>query len=212
MTILLTRFQGSVSVSGKGTLIPTVEESERISVAFQECQAVIFDNFLVSELLQQLCQYVHDAQFTPREISPVGLIGESSRDIAGSALSLCLSRPDFLTWVTRIFKVGHLEFAEGKVRQLSVGVGQGMCWHDDMNDRRRRLGVTINLGNRPYGGGDFEMRLKASRERLGVYHHDIPGTALLFAVGSDLEHRVTPLISGGPRRVFSGWFLSGPVS
>lgn len=44
---------------------------------------------------------------------------------------------------------------------------------------------------------------------LLAHHHNKPGTVLIFAVRPDLEHRVTPLTSGGPRRVFAGWFLTG---
>jgi hypothetical protein len=42
---------------------------------------------------------------------------------------------------------------------------------------------------------------------LRRFKHDQPGTALVFEVRPQLEHRVLPLTAGGPRRVFTGWFI-----
>jgi hypothetical protein len=32
-----------------------------------------------------------------------------------------------------------------------------------------------------------------------------PGSVMLFRIGRGLRHRVTQVMSGGPRRVFAGW-------
>ena len=67
-------------------------------------------------------------------------------------------------------------------------------------------GITMSrIASRP--GCGFELR-KVGGEALLVDHvHDRPGTALIFEVSPDYEHRVLPLASGGPRRVFTGWFF-----
>ena len=68
----------------------------------------------------------------------------------------------------------------------------------------------IDLADRRYQGGRFELRRKGESDPLLVFEHAAPGSLLIFAVRDDLEHRVTPVTGGGPRRVYSGWFLSQP--
>jgi hypothetical protein len=52
------------------------------------------------------------------------------------------------------------------------------------------------------------MRTVPERSPLITFRHDTPGTALIFEVSKRCEHRLHPLTSGGPRRVFTGWFLA----
>ena len=65
------------------------------------------------------------------------------------------------------------------------------------------------MADLPYEGGAFEMRRKGTEDLLMRHIHRDMGTALIFQVGAELEHRVCSVIAGGPRRVFAGWFLAG---
>ena len=53
----------------------------------------------------------------------------------------------------------------------------------------------------------FELRDVRNDKLLLQYRHAALGAALIFDVARGLEHRVLPLISGGPRRVYTGWFF-----
>jgi hypothetical protein len=86
-------------------------------------------------------------------------------------------------------------------------------WHDDLPENpTRRIGITINLSENPYEGGLFELRKKKTQQILTRHRHEKPGSALIFDVSDALEHRVWPVTSGGPRRIFAGWFLVGDPS
>jgi hypothetical protein len=90
---------------------------------------------------------------------------------------------------------------------MRPGEDESLTWRDDQDSLGRSLGVTINLGDIPYDGGDFEMRRKGEADLCCRHHHAAPGEALVFDVSAGLEHRVTPLSAGGPRTIFAGWFL-----
>lgn len=132
--------------------------------------------------------------------------------IAGGALALALRRENLLVWLQSVTQSLPLLTVDGDIMRNWPGDADRLYWHDDLSDRhgnpRRRLGVTIGMGDRAYDGGTFALRRKSSGEELARYRHVRPGSILLFEVDSYLEHRVYPLTSGGPRRVFVGWFLS----
>ena len=90
--------------------------------------------------------------------------------------------------------------------------GVPLHWHDDMNDRARKLAIVINLSGRPFQGGQFQLRRKGADGLLLAFDHVEPGSALLFAVRPELEHRVLPVTGTNPRRVYAGWFLDRPES
>lgn len=96
----------------------------------------------------------------------------------------------------------------GRIVRTHARAGDELDWHDDLNGPvPRRLGITIGLGEAPYTGGLFEMCSHPDGQTLIEFKHDSPGTALVFKVSTRCEHRAHPLLSGGPRRLFTGWFV-----
>ena len=83
-------------------------------------------------------------------------------------------------------------------------------WHDDLHDTSRRLAIIVNLSDRPFAGGQFQLRRKGESELLLRHNHPQAGSVLIVAVRPELEHRVTPVSDGGPRRIYAGWFLTQP--
>jgi hypothetical protein len=54
------------------------------------------------------------------------------------------------------------------------------------------------------------MRRKGEAMPFHSVKYDQSGSIMVFAVNAEIEHRVTLLSSGGPRRVYAGWVLTHP--
>lgn len=130
---------------------------------------------------------------------------------AGDGLTLALQRPELYHCLDQITGCGPFDDAQGHVARHEAGDDKALDWHDDTADRRRRLAITINLDDRPYTGGLFELRARVSREPAFRHTHSEVGEALIFKVSRAFEHRLTPVTGGGPRTVFAGWFLGEPA-
>jgi hypothetical protein len=126
--------------------------------------------------------------------------------LAGVAIGLALQRPTVLRWLELATGCGPLVSAYGSVLRVP-GTGKSVLgWHDDLDkDPGRRLGLTIYLGGPAFAGGVFELREKTGT-LLTRHRHKALGSAIIFEVAPDLEHRLSPIDSGGPRQVFTGWF------
>jgi hypothetical protein len=128
----------------------------------------------------------------------------------GAAISLMLHDRNLLRWVEQATGAIPLRAVAGRLVETRANGSDALGWHDDTQDLTRKLAIVINLSDQPFVGGRFELRHKQAEVPHLVFDHDQPGSMLIFAVGAELEHRVTPITSGGPRRVFAGWFLSSP--
>ena len=92
----------------------------------------------------------------------------------------------------------------GHVLRSTPAVGEELGWHDDLNEPDRRLAITVDLLGQPYSGGEFQLR--RGSDVTFRHRHAEAGGAVLFAIGRDLSHRVTPVTSGAQRLVYAGWF------
>lgn len=159
---------------------------------------------LLAALLDRACG-------TTYRIFDNGLVGEreiEAPERVGRAIKRLLTRREMLRWVSEATGCGPLATVTGGVAQTWPGTGQALDWHTDRGDPLRRVAVTINLSDQRYEGGLFELRTAPAHELLVAHRHEEVGAMLLFRIGRGLEHRVTPVQAGGPRRVFSGWFMA----
>ncbi|WP_162233337.1 2OG-Fe(II) oxygenase [Sphingomonas sp. Leaf33] len=122
-------------------------------------------------------------------------------------MTIALARPPMLRWLEAVTGCGPLTRVDGRVIQARANGIDALDWHDDRGNVDRRLAITIDLSDTGYDGGLFELREVASQRLLTTHRHDRPGSALIFDVADDIEHRVQPVTRGGPRRVYTGWFL-----
>lgn len=125
----------------------------------------------------------------------------------GSALNLIMTRAPLLRWIEAATGVGALVRCEGRLVRTCANDRDKIDWHDD-DLPARRLGFVLNLSAAPFVGGAFQLRRKGTVDLLCDFIHERPGTAMIFDVNDDFEHRVLPITQGGPRRMFSGWFIA----
>lgn len=190
-----------VQIGQKATRLedPT-EDARELFVRFG---VLALRNALEPQFLTMLQRICATATFSEVERE----VGE--RDIetpqrATRALNLAAQRPEFLRWLEQVTECGPLRSVEGRVAQTRVEGGGHLVWHDDLVDPDRRLAIVIRLGAAEYEGGEFELRRKGQPTHLR-FVHPAAGSALIFPVSRQFEHRVLPLRSGGPRMVFAGW-------
>lgn len=86
--------------------------------------------------------------------------------------------------------------------------GHHDTWHDDCS-AGREVGMSINLSEKGYEGGIFELRERQSKRILLRMANTGLGDATLFRISSDLAHQVTEVTGETPKTAFAGWFQSG---
>jgi hypothetical protein len=184
------------------------EEIAALRERFARHRCLVLPRFLSPSLLARLRGISDSARFEREDVGKVGqrLIEPSGR--AGAGLSLLMGNRAFLDLLESVTMAAPLARVTGAVARHGLQERSALDWHDDMSAPDRKLGITIDLGSPSYQGGAFELRRKRQASLLVRFTHDMPGSALVFLVGPDFEHRLTPVTSGGPRTVFAGWALA----
>lgn len=179
---------------------------------FAQCPVLVFEGVFDPALLALLLRQAQQAGFVHDVVDKLGTREVEAPQRVGAALGLMLGRHALLEWLEAVTGAVPLRAISGRLAQTRTRAEDGLTWHDDLNDKRRQLALVLNLSTAEFDGGQFELRRKGASDPLFSYHHQRPGTLMVFGIGPGLEHRVTPLLSGGPRRVYAGWVMSEPVS
>jgi len=183
------------------------EPAEAFRERFATCRSIVCRNAIEPSFLGTLRSLCSRSAFVPDSVPKLGTREVERPQRAGGAITLVLQRSALLRWLEDASGCGPLGAVEGRVVQARPNARDQLDWHDDLHDPARRLAVTIDLTEAPYQGGLFELRDAGSRALLTTHRHVEPGTMLVFDVAPGLEHRVLPVTSGGPRRVYTGWFF-----
>lgn len=173
-------------------------------------KALLLEDVFAAPLFQSLMAQAAAAQFVHNDVKHVGTREIEQPQRVGKLISLLLARPEMLRWLERVTQVRPLRAVSGQLAQTRANGSDELVWHDDLSDLTRKLAVVINLSSEDFEGGLFELRRKGSKEVLVSQKYHKPGAMMIFAVEAGLEHHVTPLLGGGPRRVYAGWYLSEP--
>ena len=122
-------------------------------------------------------------------------------------LHFVANTPAFLTLIRDITGCHAITRFEGRVYRMIPGTDHHDSWHDDEGEHRL-IGMSLNLGSRPYVGGTFQLREKSERAALRELPNTRPGDAILFRISDALTHRVTRVEGTEPKTAFAGWFLA----
>ncbi|HCF25102.1 MULTISPECIES: 2OG-Fe(II) oxygenase [unclassified Novosphingobium] len=177
---------------------------------FDAVPAMALEEALSPDLLDLLMRQAAGASYIDDDVRYIGTRQIESPQRVSGMISLMLGHRDLFDWLEQATGCGPIKALAGRIAQTRANDQDELVWHDDNDSPDRLLGVVINLSDQPYEGGLFELRRKGEIEPLFSYQHRSPGSITLFAVRRDLEHRVSPVTSGGPRRVFAGWMMSRP--
>ncbi len=177
---------------------------------FDAVPALAFDGLFAPDFCTELVARAAKANFAEDLVDGIGSRMVETPQRIGAAISLMLHDRKLLDWIEQATGAGPLRAVAGRLVQTRANRRDALAWHDDSGDSTRRLAVVINLSDRPFTGGHFELRRKQEKNLLLSFDHQMAGSMLIFAVHPELEHRVTQLGRGGPRRVYAGWFLSEP--
>lgn len=175
---------------------------------FARCHAIVCPDVIDPDFLSTLQRITKRTTFMHDIVGGIGEREIEKPNRAGAALTLALGRQNFLRWIEQTTQCGPLESIGGGVAQMLPVNRHCLRWHNDLVEPGRRLAITINLSEDRYDGGLFELRSSITRKVMFQYQHVKAGTAVVFELAPNLEHRVLPLISGGPRRVYAGWFFT----
>lgn len=184
-----------------------LEPAENFRSRFATARSILCPEAIEPRFLATLSGLCDRGSFVPDTVENLGDREVERPQRAGGAITLALRRAGLMRWIEAATSCGPLASVEGRVVQARPNNHDRLDWHDDRHDPRRRLAVTVNLTESPYEGGLFELRTVHGHDVLTTHHHAAPGTMLVFDVAPDLEHRVLPVAAGGPRRVYTGWFI-----
>jgi hypothetical protein len=131
------------------------------------------------------------------------------KDIRAPAVAdFVANTPELLSAVRQITGCEAIIRFHGRIYRMIPGTDHYDSWHDDCGDGRL-VGMSVNLGPRPYLGGVFQFRSPGTDQVLGELPNTGQGDAILFRISEDLQHRVTPMEGAEPKTAFAGWFESG---
>ena len=176
---------------------------------FANVPAITIAAGMEPEFCARMVERAARASYVRDDILNVGTRVVEAPQRVGKALSLVLHSPDLLHWLEQATGMSPLGDMAGSLFETRADSDQALGWHDDRNEPARRLAIVINLSDQRYSGGQFQLRRKGETAPLLCHDHTRPGSILIFAVKDELEHRLTHVEQGGPRRVFAGWFTTG---
>jgi hypothetical protein len=162
---------------------------------------------MISTRLGSAAWVTRDDGTIAREAAPVG-------PAPNSILNFVANTREFLELVRRITRCTRITWFGGRVYRLQPASDHFDSWHSDVDAEPvhpRLVGMSINLGSRPYRGGVFQLRDEASGEILCELPNAGQGDAIFFAISPSLKHMVTPIEGVEPKTAFAGWFHSGGV-
>lgn len=125
-------------------------------------------------------------------------------------LNFYLNHKDVINMVRDISGIKEIKSFNGRVYKFENNKNSYDKWHNDM-DHGRLLGMSLNLSNKPYGGGDFILRDFTSKQIFKTVQHNQWGSAHFFNISNELEHKVNKVSGENPRIAFAGWFNNQPL-
>ena len=173
---------------------------------FTRTAAVVLKGFLAPPLLEWAQAQIRQGDFSTN-VHPNSGVEEvmAHRDVVW-LLKFLLGTPAVLSAVTSLTGAAPLTSTVLRVYRFLPNTGHHHDWHDDDSDGRR-LGLSVNLSETHFEGGNLQARREGESTLLSDIRNTGPGDAVIFGLGADLVHRVLPVVGHAPRVALAGWFI-----
>jgi hypothetical protein len=169
---------------------------------------VVLPAFLDAPLLEFVRAHVDAGLFVAREHPSSGRESCMEENAAVWLLDFLMNAPELLRFVESITGVNGLGWFDGRIYRLTPGTNEEHQWHDDFT-HGRKLGVSVNIGDKPFEGGLLGLRDYESHAILASVANTGRGDCVIFRLGNDIEHQVLPVTGDTPRVAYAGWFREG---
>jgi hypothetical protein len=172
---------------------------------FHEQHAIRLPRFLDSDLLAYVHGSIRAASFYERDHEDIAREACMRDNPMLAMMCLIMNDTRLLEAIRGIAGCAPIGYFNGRIYAFAASADHFDQWHSDAVDDRR-TGISINLTEGAFEGGVFELR----RADADAAHWSIANTgrgdAVLFRIGDDLLHRVTPVVGPVPRIAYAGWF------
>jgi hypothetical protein len=201
-----------IQISQNGLRLPDETQLARWRDEFSERHCLILPQLIEPALAQRLWQQVERDPFErtiyqhpegDRDYGIDMLIGPTA--MALQMFLLLFNQSRLFEVVRQITGCPPIAGFGGRIYRIEPGTDQFLDWHEDTTGNYL-VGLSVNLGPEPYGGGVFQIRERRSKRITREVAHQTPGDAHLFSIAPELQHRVTPLTGSCSRTAGSGWF------
>ena len=196
----------ALQLTSRGVIVPGgTAPTMALRDEFRDRRCVRVRSFFEPRLLAQIQQQIAAASFEHRVHGAIATELCMERNACLGMLHFLVNDPLVFRFVEQVSGCDGLMVFLGRVYRMRADCGHFDAWHDDVRPDRR-VGMSVNLGTEPFEGGVFEMRRAETAEPLAAIANVGPGDAILFAIGEDLEHRVTLMHGPVAKTAFAGWF------
>lgn len=179
-----------------------------LAAAYARERRLLLPRLIGARLLARLLARLGRAAFATRiatRVHPPAIDLKLQDPVLHGAMQYLLNDPRVIEFVRAIASDPTITGYVGAVYRLLPGQGHRDSWHSDA-DGNRRVGLTVNLSEAPFEGGELELRDRRSRRILWCVHNVGPGDGLLFPIDPGLQHRIRPVAGTAAKTALAGWF------
>lgn len=177
----------------------------RVKQQFASTHAVVLREFLEPSLLAELREKVARGEFRLKVHDASGDEECMVNNDAIWLLRFLLGASAVLRAVEDLTGTTGLTQCQVRVYRFAPDTGQRHDWHDDIGEERR-LGLSINLSETMFEGGNLQLRERATERVTANVRNTGAGDAAIFRLDRSLQHQVLPVTGAHPRVVVAGWF------
>jgi hypothetical protein len=201
-----------IQLTRSGLRISSPEEVGGLADAFAARHAVTLPQFLEPALLEMVLRTVASARFTARvhhDLDPPTIDLGLDDPAAHGRLLLLFNDTGLFRFIESVTGCASIGQFQGTVYRMVPGVHHLDSWHDDM-EKTRLVAMTLNLSRDGYAGGVLQIRKTNSPAIVCEIANTGLGDAVVFRIGRNFEHRLTPVEPGPAKIAWTGWFRREP--
>lgn len=205
-----------IQISTNGFSISDPSKISKLQSEFAEKNCIVIPQLFENELIKKIVKNIEAAKFYPRKH-----LGHDDQEFAKDLtmrenemamhqIHLLLNNQRFFEVIQSITNCPPIGSFGGRIYKNLPQKKHQLDWHSDTEQKERLVGISINLSVKPYQGGIFQIRERKSKKITFEVGNKNLGSAHIFRISTEFQHRVTPTEGDFARIVAAGWFFSEP--